>query len=58
MTLQRRADAAIAIATFAGLLVVWPADGSQAAMGWLLLMFAARWTVRVLFCLSEFLGGK
>jgi hypothetical protein len=58
MTWQRRFDAAIAITTLAGLAIIWPADGSQAAMGWLLLMFAARWTVRVLFCLSEFLGGK
>ena len=58
MSWQARFDAAIAITTFVGLLVVWPADGAQAAMGWLLLMFLARWTVRVAFCVAGFLRGE
>lgn len=57
MNWQARFDAAIAITTAVGLAIVWPADGSQAAAGWLLLMFLARWTVRVVFCLAEAIRG-
>lgn len=53
MSWPARFDAAIAITTIIGLAIVWPADGAQAAMGWLLLMFLARWTVRVAFCVCQ-----